>query len=374
MPMTKRPKTPCGLSRLLALVLFCTLCLPAISASVDQKRFDSFIEKHANGWIDWDKGLIYGIGRGYLAKNRNNRPLSQGVAGVLASGNIVKLASGIHLDEARTLESLGGDRVTIKLEAFLRDREYQSEFVDDGSDPYYEVIKVAEMKGLSGLTAKLLKQLDNEPSWRDFPVQTLKPRAELDDQDQPWLVLDARDLANNDRVEPAIFPKIVGENGEPVYELSRVEEAALVNRGMMRYVVSDKSAAELRADHRLLDRLLAKAAPVWGGVGEAWAETVEKTLEIPVAPAPATPPRQRREKRGQYIVKNVTGVQGLARTNLVISSRDAMALKAEDAASRILRKCRVLVIVSSPIGGIEGALPTRLASFNHGVVNNPEDS
>ncbi|MCA1764742.1 MAG: hypothetical protein LC633_00550 [Desulfobulbaceae bacterium] len=277
---------------------------------------------------------------------------------MLASGNIVKLASGIHLDDARTLESLGSDRVTIKLEAFLRDREYQSKFVDDGGDPYYEVIKVAEMKGLSGLTAKLLKQLDNEPSWRDFPVQTLKPRAELDDHDQPWLVLDARNLANNDRVEPAIFPKIVGENGESVYELSLVEEAALVNRGMMRYVVSDKSAAELRADHRLLDRLLAKAAPVWGGVGEARAETVEKTLNIPVAPAPATQSRQRRQKREQYVVKSVTGVQGLARTNLVISSRDAMALKAEDAASRILRKCRVLVIVSSPIGGIEGALPT----------------
>ncbi|MFO7606829.1 MAG: hypothetical protein R6W72_11070 [Desulfurivibrionaceae bacterium] len=372
--MTKRPKSPCRFSRVLALVLFCILCLPAISASVDQKRFDSFIEKHANGWIDWDKGLIYGIGRGYLAKNRNNRPLSQGVAGVLASGNIVKLASGIHLDDARTLESLGSDRVTIKLETFLRDKEYQSEFVDDGSDPYYEVIKVAKMKGLSGLTAKLLKHLDNEPSWRDFPVQTLKPRAELDDHDQPWLVLDARDLTNNDRVEPAMFPKIVGENGETVYELSRVEEAALVNRGMMRYVVSNKSAAELRADHRLLDRLLAKAAPVWGGVGEARAETVEKTLNIPVAPAPATPPRQRRQKREQYIVKSVTGVQGLARTNLVISSRDAMALKAEDAASRILRKCRVLVIVSSPIGGIEGALPNRLAALNHGVINNPEDS
>ncbi|MDT8335579.1 MAG: hypothetical protein RQ753_07765, partial [Desulfurivibrionaceae bacterium] len=346
-------------SRLLALVLFCTLCLPGISASVDEKPFASFIEKHANGWIDWDQGLIYGIGRGYLGKNRNNRPLSQGVAGVLASGSIVKLASGIHLDDASTLESLGSGAVTIKLEAFLKDKEFQSEFVDDGTDPYYEVIKVARMRGVSGLTAKLLKHFDTVPTWRDFPIRPLKPRAELDDKDQPWLVLDARHLADNDRIEPAMFPKIVGENGETVYELSRVEEAALVNRGMMRYVVSDQTPAELRADHRLIDRLLARAENVFG-VREARAQTVEKSLAVPLFRAKSGDADSgKRKKRGRYIVADVQGVQGLAKTNLVISARDAMDLKAEDSASKILRKCRVLVIVSSPIGGIEGSLPAR---------------
>jgi len=350
-----------GISRAIALALLCTLCLPGISASVDEKSFDSFIEKHANGWIDWDKGLIYGIGRGYLKKNRNNRPLSQGVAGVLASGSIVKLASGIHLDDARTLESLGSDRVTIKLEAFLRDKEYQSKFLDDGNDPYYEVIKVAEMKGVSGLTAKLLKHLNAVPTWQDYPIRPLKPRAELDDGDQPWLVLDARGLANNERVQPAMFPKIVSENGETVYELSKVEEAALVNRGMMRYVVSDKSRDELQADLSLLDRLLAEAENILGPRA-AWAETVEKSLQVPVfrAKPEGTTPNMRK-KRGRYIVKDVQGVQGLAKTNLVVSASDAMELKSEDSASKILQKCRVLVLVSSPIGGIEGALPARLA-------------
>lgn len=359
--VTSGPNRHRGIAGVIALVLLATFCLPALSASVDQKRFASYLEKHANGWIDWDNGLIYGIGRGYLKKNRNNRPLSQGVAGVLASGSIVKLASGIHLDDARTLESLGAGRVTIKLEAFLKDKEHRSEFVDDGNDPYYEVIKVAKMKGVSGLTAKLLKHLDEVPDWRDFPIRPLKPLAELDDSDQPWLVLDARELADNTAVEPAMFPKIVSETGETVYELSKVEEAALVNRGMMRYVVSDQTPADLRTDRQLLDRLLARAENVFA-VREARAETVERSLQVPVGPALSRDPaRKSRKKRGRYIVKTAKGVQGLAKTNLVISSRDAMDLKAEDSSSKILRKCRVLVIASSPIGGIEGALPRRLA-------------
>ena len=355
------------LVKVLALVLLCTFCLPGISASVDEISFGSFIEKHGNGWIDWDKGLIYGIGRGYLSKNRNNRPLSQGVAGVLASGSIVKLAAGIHLDDARTLETLGSGRVTIRLEAFLKDKQHKSTFVDDGNDPYYEVINVASMKGVSGLTAKLLDHFSTVPSWRDFPVRPLKPRAELDDNDQPWLVLDARGLANNEQVQPAMFPKITSETGEIIYELQKVEEAALLNRGMMRYVVSDEPSSTLRSDHLAIDRLLARAGIIFG-VDEARAETVEKSLQVPVFQSKSSVTKKtKRKKRERYIVKDVKALQGLAKTNLVVSAQDAMHLKAEDSASKILQKCRVLVLVSSPIGGIEGTLPTQLA-MNSGAM------
>lgn len=350
------------LVKVLALVLFCMFCLPGISASVDEISFESFIEKHGNGWIDWDKGLIYGIGRGYLSKNRNNRPLSQGVAGVLASGSIVKLAAGIHLDDARTLETLGSNRVTIHLEAFLKDKQHKSTFVDDGNDPYYEVIHVASMKGVSGLTAKLLDHFSTEDSsWRDFPVRPLKPRAELDDNDLPWLVLDARGLANNEQVQPAMFPKITSETGEIIYELQKVEEAALLNRGMMRYVVSDEPLTALRSDYGTMDRLLAKAGFIFG-IDMARAGTAERSLQVPVfAAKSAAAKNTKRKKRGRYIVTDAKAVQGLAKTNLVVSAQDAINLKAEDASSKILQKCRVLVIVSSPIGGIEGTLPTRLA-------------
>lgn len=357
-------------TRVVALLALCLLCLPAISASVDETRFAAYIEQHATGWIDWQNGLIYGIGRGYLSKNNNNRPLSKGVGGVLASGNIVKLAAGLHLDDARTLESLGRGTVTINLTAFIHDKQFKSTYVENGDDPYYEIVKVADMKGITGLTAKLLDHFSKEQDWQDLPVRNLEPRADLGDTDEPWLLIDTRGLSNNDRPQPALFPKIKSDSGQEVYDVRLVEEAALINRGMMSYVTTTASAEELRSDARLVDRLLASAGLIVG-VNEAQAKTELRSLGIPVTIAPAVEPenaRPGRQKRGRYIVKNAKDVQGLAKTNLVISAEDALELQAEDANSQILKKCRVVVVVSSPIGGIEGALPgdqlARLAPAN----------
>jgi|GEM_PF-499861 len=360
-------------ARIVTLIALGLLCLPAISASVDENRFEPYIERHANGWIDWQNGLIYGIGRGYLSKNRNNRPLSQGVGGVLASGNIIKLAAGLHLDDTRTLESLGDGKVTVNLQAFIRDKQFKSTYVENDGDPYYEIIKVATMKGISGLTARLLDHFSQDPVWKDLPVRNLEPRSDLEDEGQPWLLLDARGLTDNRQIEPALFPKVRSEAGEEIYDVKGVEQAALINRGMMSYVTTAASAEELRNDANLVDEILVRAGLLIG-VEAAHANTIERSLsQIPMPgqdPPPAAgaepPPRPERSRRGRYIVADVKDVQGLAKTNLVISNADAMELQAEDANSQILKKCRVVVLASSPIGGIEGGLPRRLAELDPG--------
>ncbi len=352
--------------RSIGLILLCFLLLPSISASVDDQRFQSYIEKHANGWIDWKTGLIYGIGIGDVKKNRNNRPLAQGVGGVLASGNIVKLAAGLHLDDARTLKSLGDGKVVIKLKAFIRDRVYKKTFFENNGNPYYEVIKVASMKGISGLTARLLDTLAKDPIWHDLPIKSPKQQTSLDAGEGPWLILDARNLPDGEKIQPALLPKIKSETGEDIYDVKQVEQAALVNRGMMSYVVTDTPAADLRADSGLIDRILAAAGLVIG-VPEAQAVTREGNIaEIPMFGRPpvrqaAPVARKSRRRRGKYIVVDVNAVQGLTKTNLVISARDALELKDEDASSQILRKCRVIVVVSSPVGGVEGNLPIYMA-------------
>lgn len=335
-------------AKTIGLLLFCLLCLPAISASVDGGRFEPFIEKHDIGWIDWQEGLIYGVGRGYLDRNDNDRSRARRAAAVIASGNIVKLAAGLNLDDAQTLQTIGEGRVVVRLKAFLRDRPHKSSF-EEGNDPYYEEVRVASLRGVSGLTAKLIDYFSKEPIWNDFPTRPLEqpaPPAVVDDAEHPWLLLDARDLPDNDQIRPALFPKIKSDIGEVVYEMSGTEEKALVDRGMINYVVTDESGADLRSDVKLIDRLLAGAGLIVD-IPEAMAEEQQK---------------QKRKKRRSYIVKDVKGVQGLAKTNLVISAEDAAKLKAEDSSSRILKKCRVVVIVSSPIGGVEGTIPTLLAS------------
>lgn len=348
--------------RVAVLVALFLLCSPAISYGIDESSFEAYIERHANGWIDWKNGTIYGIGRAYLNKNRNSRPLSQGVASVLASGNIVKLASGLHLDDKATLESLGAaGKVSINLNAFIRDREFKSTYEENNGDPYYEVVKVAEMKGVSGLTAKLLDYLAKDPAWKELPIQSPEPRADLGDDPGPWLLVDARNLPNRRQVEPALFPRILDSNGETIYSVGLAEKEALIGRGMVSYIATDLSSEDLRADNgRLLDQLLERVGMVLGARVAA-ATTVERSIpNIPFTGKTADT-KTERKRRGKYIVVNAENVEGLAKTNLLVSAEDAKELQEEDASTRILKKCRVVVIVSSPIGGAEGSLPTMLA-------------
>jgi len=142
-------------------------------------------------------------------------------------------------------------------------------------------------------------------------------------------------------VSPALFPKIMTEKGETLSDVSTVEAEAASERGMARYVVSDRKPQEFTAvpglkKHPVLVRLFSTPP--------AWAQE-----------------KQERKRQTKYIVKDVTQVQGLAKTNLVISDADAKELKDEDSSSQILKRCRVIVVVSSALGGIEGKLFEQLA-------------
>lgn len=348
----------------LILSVILLLCLPTVSPGFDESILEPHIERHANGWIDWKNGTIYGIGRAYLSKNRNNRPLTKGTAGVVASGNIVKLASGLHLDDTATLKNLGAGKVSINLQAFIRDREFKSILVDNDGDPYFEVTKVAEMKGISGLTARLLNYLAKDPVWRELPIRSPEPGTDSAPGEGPWLLIDARNLPGGSQVQPALFPKIVSQDGKVVYSVKEVEEQALVSRGMVSYVATVAGGRSLRTENsRVIDELLSGATLLFAP-GTVYADTITRR-PIPEIPVPGFPdgPKPERKQRGKYIVVDAQDVDGLSKTNLVVNAEDAKDMKAEDASSQILKKCRVVVIVSSPIGGVEGRLPMLLATI-----------
>jgi len=332
----------------IACVILFILFLPAFSSSVEDDRFLPFIEKYAYGNIDWDSGIIYGIGRGYLHLNKNSQSIALRAAQVVAAGNILKIAAGVRLDDRRTLEAIGKDRVVIELKALIRYKLHKTEFIKNVKQPYYEVTLSAPITGVEGLTSMLITKLKTVPlDWLNLP----KPSDESvsDDEEKPWLVLDARNLPVKGMVKPAIFPKIISETGDTLYETSIVDESALVKRGMAKYVVSDEPKEGLTSRKKSIDRILAEA-----GFSFLTDEAVAGDNE-------------KRTRRKNYIVKDVKEAQGLMNTNLLISDTDTRQLKSEDASSRILKQCRVIVIVSSPIGGVEGKIDTLLAKASDGI-------
>lgn len=315
--------------KLLFFFLIILITTPTLASGRD---FSSFVEYLPQGKIDWDNGYFYGIGRGYPHLNSGSRAKALRVAQADALSSILKVASGLRMDDSNTLAQLEQKEVVIQLKALVLYEPYEKKFKKEGDKSCFEVTYRAKMTGVKGLTARFLEQVKGRStSWHKFP----KPKAQiLEDPSMPWLLLDARGLESQGPVNPAVFPEVISEKGETLYELSKVNEEALVKRGMARYVVTGKSREELLSGSNMLRFA-----------------RVMKILSVPSAEASE---KKRRKRRGTYIISDAKEATGLMKTNLVISERDAKRLKKEDAASQILSQCRVMVIVSESLGGIEG--------------------
>jgi hypothetical protein len=306
----------------------------------EDKDFESFVEFLPKGRIDWDDGVFYGIGKGYPHLNKGSKARAIRVAQAGALSSILEIASGIRVDDRHTLSDLQKQNVIIQIKAIVQYEPFAREYITDKGEPYFKVTYRAPMKGVKGLTKLFLSQARTKPSlWKQIPLPG-EPSVDL--MPGPWLVLDARGLPKGTPVEPALFPRVVSQTGEVVYELGKVNETALEQRGMASYVVSDKTHEELLS---------------WAGkLPFAW---VMKLLSPPRVEAAD---KKRTRRREGYIISNATEAQGLMKTNLVISESDARKLKAEDKSNQILKQCRVVVIVSESLGGIEGGFPDLIAS------------
>ncbi len=280
--------------------------------------------------------MVYGVGKGYVHLNQGSRAKALRAAQALALQSILKVAAGVQLDDRETLESLNASgRVEIQLSALVRYEEHETVWVDNGDEPHARVTYRAPLKGVEGLTRRLITRLRETPSeWQRFPLETEGP-SKPPAGDLPWLVVDARDLSQNDGVRPALFPQIRSTTGETIYDLGSVREAALVQRGMASYVNLSRARDGLLVSG---PRFLSKLRNLFQ-TRDVWAQE-----------------RRTRTKRGRFVVTDATQAQGLSKTNLVISEEDARKIRKEDASSNILKDCRVIVIVSGTLGGIEGRL------------------
>ena len=326
---------------LFALFPFLFLCLFFAFTWAAGAKFLPFIEPFPKGKVDWENGYFYGTGLGYPHLNDGSKAKAMKVAQAQALSAILQVASRLRVDDRRVLADLEKERIVIEIRALIRYELFDQQFIQGDGEPFYRVTYRAPMRGVSGLTQKLLPYLRSPSPAGEQPTDSGAVYAS--DDEGPWLVLDARGLSRGSQVRPALFPKIMTEKGEVLSDLNTVDESALARRGMARYVVTDTSREEIVAG-----LLSEEPKGFLRFLGSPWAVAQEKAD---------------RKRQRKYVVKDVTQVEGLMKTNLVISEADAKEIREEDASSQILKKCRVIVAVSSSLGGIEGGLPTRFARY-----------
>ena len=325
-----------------ALAVISLFMIPSNALGVDDDRFEPYVESHPDGRIDWDEQMIYGVGKGYLDKNGGSKNKALRAAQVTALQSILKIAAGVRLDDKKTLKDLGDGKVVINLQALIRYEDFgDPKFVSGKERPHFEVTRRAALSGVNGLSAVLLDHLKSSPlPWKSFPKPSPAVIDEPEEKTETWLVLDGRKLPDGERVQPGLFPKIASATGEVLYELGNVDEQSFLKEGMMKYAVSDTPAGDIGSSIGAMNRFLS-------GIGSFFS----------VREAMAQEKKEKREKRKRFIIKDVQKAEGLNKTNLVISEEDAKKLKAEDVSGQILKKCRVIVVVNSSIGGVEGSLP-----------------
>jgi len=311
--------------------VICLICLFGAAITASAADFNAYFEPSALGKIDWDAGVIYGVGKASLAQNKGSKTQALKAARALAFQSVVKLAANLKLNDHSTLQDFQQGTFIVHLQAFIRAAEPLSSTLVETQDPYIEVTYKVPLHGVTGINANILQHV----GLFEAPPKAPPPPPPVKAENAVWLVLDARGVTGK-TVTPALFPKIVSTHNTVVYQINpSLNQAALVNHGMARYVVSNaqfdaSSAAETAT----------------------WAEHI---LSLLISEAHA---KKKKRKRQRYIVKNVKDIDGLYQTNLVVSLADAKAIKQANLDSGVLQQTRVVIVVSSAIGGIQSSLET----------------
>ncbi len=314
-------------------------CLLAESPPLDEPPY---VAEFAEGWIDWRDGIIYGVAEVPLKSQGGSKLKALRVAQAIARGNIIKIAGRIRLDASDRIESLGDGRVVQVLRALIKDEQVESRLQDAADGQVYRVVQKASIRGVEGLTRLILPELDNL-GWLERRIDYRPGEREVpheENEESHWLVLDARGLQGR-TINPALFPEIRDRSGRRIYHYSMLDAQILVERGMMRYVQSDKPLSEVSG--RGADD--AELAWLWGLLGIGTAEAAE-------------PDVRRRGSRGRVILTKVEETGGLAKTNLVISDRDADKLM--EGGGDVLKNARVVVLMPGSVAAIEGVAPSAL--------------
>lgn len=328
------------------ILIMIMLVWPVFSFSQEGGGIEPYVERYGIGYVDWENGYYYGIGKGGLKENEGSKARALKVAQKYAQEHILQLASRVRVDADRTVADLLEENVIIKLKGMIRAEEISTKFFEKARDPYFEVVWRAPLYGVTGLSKEVLKLKGTNPTTGEpkTPDKSVNYSSMFNDE-EPTLIIDARGLKGKDRVNPALFPKIMDEDGRIIYAMDLVDEEAALTSGMARYIVTPKTWEELQSSESVVNLrvgFLGRVATILKGL-------FHSTNNEAYAGQP-----ERRKRKKPYIIKSAKGTSGLMRANIIISRKDAEDLEEADEAAKILKKCRVVIIVDSSVGGIEG--------------------
>lgn len=301
-------------------------------------------EKLPDGEVDWFEGWIRVTatapidqavpkGKGAMDARR--------VALVKAQAAALRIAMRVPVDSERRLESFEALRVKVKGVVsggqVLTEETRGKEFVLTLEVP---------VSGVRGLRSEVLPVVlppeEPEPAPKPKPKPAPAPKAteesKVETSAEPAEVASVTVDASEAGVRPALFPRIVDPQGQEVYSVKTVGRLGASQKALAKYTIGrsedGKQIGSMEAGPSLPLAFVAPGAPLW-------------LLQ-------ASPEGGRKRGGGQTLMVKASGAKGTLRSDIVVTEETAKKLREAESASGVLSQAKVVVVVRSDVGGVEG--------------------
>jgi len=314
----------------------CALLLLLLLAAGTGKGFAPFRQMLPQAVIDWDEGWIHAEASVPLAKGKPEaqaRLDARRVALLKARATALKVVMGVPLDGNRLVED--SQALHVRVKGIVRGSQVVDEALEGRS---YRIEVEVPLGGVKGLLSEVYPvYLPSPPPPKPKPPRKAPPEedpvAEAEKPDD--ILIDATGTA----VRPAIFPKVVDTDGEPVYEVAAVEPEVARKKTIVRYVTPAGEGAFRPADN---------ARPVppalcWASIGPpSILKLAQRSSE------------GRRRRGARPLTVQAAGSDGSLNADIVVTKETARRLREAEETSGLLSQAKVIVVVKSDVGGVEG--------------------
>ena len=293
--------------RCLGTVVALTLAGAPLCAHAEVGRLGTdVIETSPNGEINWTGGWAKAIGTGYGPNNAPaslSRTLGERAGYALALRNLLEVIKGVRVDSESLVQGHMKDNEVVKAKVSGLIRGAHIVRSGAGRDGGIEVQVKAPLWGIdSGAFLSTFRK-----SGFDIPSDAPTPAV-----DTPVLV-DARGLG----MTPALFPKIVNEQGYEIYSASKVDPTMLDQTGPAQYL-------SLSRDIDLESYYFPRAYVV-------------RPVRLADDTLPFNGPIS--------ITMRATDAVGTMRSTLVIGAKDVRKLQHDDMAMNAFRRGKVIIVM-----------------------------
>jgi hypothetical protein len=292
----------------------------------------NYVQKYPQGEVNWGEGFVHAYGKGVIAAGQSEEEAAR-AAEIDAKAHLLEIVHDIPVDDR--MKSGENERMSFALEGFVQGAEVVARSRQGST---VNVTVRAPVRGVKGLSMTLYGfYTPPPPAVTEVIVPTRKKQTQKPPKPEPkpeqftGIVIDARAIPTT----PAIFPRVEDTKKREVYGVSKVNEEDLEKRGMASYAIV---AREVK-----ISRMFPNA------------------IIIPANYSPDPPQQQTKKKRRQgynpMLVK-AAGTDGKLKATLIVSEADAQKIVDADDENGVLKECKVVVVVSSEVGGLEGKFRT----------------